>query len=429
MIAGFLFLMGLIKRVLIVAPVSILGVWEDEFKNANFDYEVTILSGSGANKRKQIEEVSKKETNALQIIVVNYESSWRLQDSLINNFNADLIIADEGHKIKDGKSSQSKGLHAMSDKAKYRLLLTGTPVTGKEIDLFSEFRFVNKYIYGESFYRWRCFYFNMTGFNLHVPVFKKELFDEFQNKFMSVSYRVRKDECLDLPEQTEEIIPVELEPDAKKYYKQLDEELYTQINQDKEITTTNVLTKILRLSQLTGGYLTDDEKDVNVVSTAKMEALIDLVDRAMNEDKKLVIIARFKAELDAIEDMLSIKKIRYSIVRGGIDAEDRNNMIRDFQENPECKVFVGQIATCGLGITLTSASTMIFYSLDYSMSNHEQCRSRIHRAGQTKNCHYIYLVAKGTIDRKVLRAIKNKVSLAESLVDDYRNGKKTTDEK
>ena len=244
---------------------------------------------------------------------------------------------------------------------------------------------------------------------------------------MSIAYRVRKDECLDLPPVTEEVRTLELEPEAKKIYKQLEDEMFARFKDDKELTVTNVLTKILRLSQVTGGYLpNDNDTDSSNVSTVKMEALIDIIDSARQEDKKLVIIARFNNELDAIEDMLALKKIKYSVIRG--DIKNRDEQIKEFQENPECKVFVGQIATCGLGITLTAASTMVFYSMDYSMSNFEQCKARIHRSGQTENCHYIYLVCKNTIDRKVLRALRNKVDLAKSLVDDFKAGNRTSED-
>ena len=103
--------------------------------------------------------------------------------------------------------------------------------------------------------------------------------------------------------------------------------------------------------------------------------------------------------------------------------KDRDSEIHSFQYDEKCRVFVGQIAAAGLGITLTAASTMIFYSLDYSMSNFEQAKARIHRAGQTEKCHYIYLVCKDTVDRKVLYALRKKINLAKMLVDDYRKGK------
>ena len=424
-VTGKLYQKEKISKVLIVAPLSILGVWEEEFlKFANFSYELKVLTGSVANKKKQLKEF--KNDEKLKVAVINYESAWRMKNELLE-YGADLIIADEGHKLKDNRSSQSKGMHELGDKARYKLLLTGTVITNKEIDVFSQYRFLDKRVFGDSFYKWRNYYFTMGGYGRHTPIFKKALTDDFQNKFMSIAYRVRKDECLDLPPITEEVRILDLESDAKKIYNQLESEMFTRFKDEKELTVTNVLTKILRLSQVTGGYLPNDNDNYSTnVSTAKMEALIDIVDSSMQEDKKLVIIARFNNELDAIEDMLALKKIKYSVVRGNI--KDRDEQIKEFQENPDYKVFVGQIATCGLGITLTKASTMVFYSMDYSMSNFEQCKARIHRTGQTENCHYIYLVCKNTIDRKVLRALRNKVDLAKSLVDDFRAGKKTSEE-
>ena len=425
MIAGRLYQEDKIKKVLIVAPLSILGVWEDEFRKfANFSYELKVLTGTLANKKKQLTTFASDEK--LKVAVVNYESSWRMKDELLK-FNADLIIADEGHKLKDNRSSQSKGMQELGDKARYKLLLTGTVITNKEIDIFSQYRFLDKSIFGDSFYKWRNYYFTMGGYGLHTPIFKKALTDEFQNKFMSIAYRVRKDECLDLPPVTEEIRALDLEPEARKIYKQLEDEMFARFKDDKELTVTNVLTKILRLSQVTGGYLPNDNDSQSTnISTVKMEALIDIIDSARQEDKKVVVIARFNNELDAIEDMLQLKKIKYAVVRG--EVKNRDEQISEFQNNPECKVFVGQIATCGLGITITASSIMVFYSMDYSMSNFEQCKARIHRAGQKENCHYIYLVCKNTVDRKVLRALRNKIDLAKSLVDDFKIGKKTSEE-
>lgn len=131
-------------------------------------------------------------------------------------------------------------------------------------------------------------------------------------------------------------------------------------------------------------------------------------------------MARFVPEPDDIEIMLKKKKIGYSVIRGGV--KDRDKQIHRFQYDADCMVFVGNIAAAGIGITLTAASTMIFYSLDYSMSNFKQAKARIHRVSQKENYLYVYLVAKGTVDVKVLRALRDKVNLAKSLVDDYRNG-------
>lgn len=219
--------------------------------------------------------------------------------------------------------------------------------------------------------------------------------------------------------KSEEVRYVQLEPKAMKIYKELEKESYTELG-DSEVSAVNVLTKLLRLSQVTGGHLTDDEGDTNLVSTDKLKALSDILDSAIAEEKKLVVMARFVPELNDIQALLEKKGIGYAVVRGGV--KNREEEIRRFQEDADCRVFVGQIAAAGLGITLTAASTMVFYSLDYSMSNFEQAKARIHRVSQKDNCLYIYLVAKGTVDTKVLRALRHKVDLAKSLVDDYRKG-------
>jgi SNF2 family DNA or RNA helicase len=183
-----------------------------------------------------------------------------------------------------------------------------------------------------------------------------------------------------------------------------------------------VLTKILRLSQLTGGFLSnDDGTAISKISTAKLQALEDIVEDVLESDKKLVIIARFIPEIKAICKLLESKKIKFSLITG--EVKNRSDEIEKFQNNTEVKVFVGQIATAGLGITLTAASTMVFYSLDYSMSNFEQAKGRIHRVGQNEKCTYIYLIARHTIDEKVLKSLENKSNLAKSMVDDYHTGK------
>lgn len=416
-VVGILYQFGLVKKLLVVAPLSILGVWEEEFARfAAFPYTMTILKGSREKKRQQLKQ---NPGDGLQVITVNYESARILEKELLQ-FDADIIIADEGHKIKEGRSKQSKVMHNLGDRATYKLLLTGTLITNKELDVFSEYRFLNSSIFGTSFFRFRNTYFDMVGYGGHVPRFRQWMLEDFQKKIHSIAYRVTKAECLDLPDITEEVVPVVLEPQAMKIYKELEKESYTELNGD-EVSTVNVLTKLLRLSQVTGGHLTDDDSGKHRISTAKLDALTDILDSAMEQGQKVVVMARFLPELDDIEALLQKKKIGYACVRGGV--KDRAGEINRFQTDDSCRVFVGQIAAAGLGITLTAANTMVFYSLDYSMSNFDQAKARIHRVGQKENCHYIYLVAAGTVDRKILRSIREKINLAKMLVDDYRKGK------
>ena len=423
-ITGALSQAGRIRRVLIVAPLSILGVWEEEFqKFAAFPYALAVLSGTSAKKLDTLRHMN---GTALQVVVVNYESAWRLEKAL-TTWHPDLIIADEGHKIKTHNIAASKAMHRMGAKASYRLLLTGTVITNKAIDVFSQYKFLNPAIYGNSFYAFRNRYFDMVGYGNHTPVLKKSMESELTEKLHSISYRATKAECLDLPETTDVIRQVELEPAALRIYRGLVKESYAELAGGEQgapvaVTATNILTRLLRLSQLTGGFLGNDETAaVEQVSAAKLSALEDILDGAVAEGKKLVIIARFLPEIKAICKLLEKRGLRYSCITG--EVKDRDEQVERFQKEPEVMAFVGQIATAGLGITLTAASTMVFYSLDYSMSNFEQTKARIHRVGQRMPCTYLYLVARGTVDEKVLAALESKADLARTLVDDYRSGR------
>jgi SNF2 family DNA or RNA helicase len=402
---------------LIVAPLSILCVWHEEFRKfADFEYSLAILNGS---ESKKIEKLRQMPTSGLQVAVINYESAWRLEKELAA-WDADLIVCDEGHKIKTHNIAASKCMHRLGAKARYRMLLTGTIITNKAIDVFSPYKFLNPAVFGNSFYAFRNHYFDMVGYGNHTPVLKESMAEELTRRIHSIAFRATKAECLDLPETTEIVRTVELEPQAKRLYQQLVRDSYAQIKTG-EITAANVLTRLLRLSQLTGGFLRGDDTDrVERVSSAKLDALSDIVDSAAQEGGKLVIIARFLAEIDAITKMLERKSIGYSVITGAV--RDRDEQVRRFQTDPDVTVFVGQIATAGLGITLTAADKMVFYSLDYSMSNFEQTKARIHRVGQRNPCTYIYLVAESTVDVKVLKALRDKANLAKALIDDCRAG-------
>ena len=417
-ITGALANAGYIRRVLIVAPLSILGVWEAEFSRfADFPYFLAVLSGTGEKKRDTLRHMTGA---ALQVAVVNYESAWRMEKDL-RLWRPDLIVADEGHKIKTHNIAASKAMHRLGQQAGYRLLLTGTVITNKAIDVFSQFKFVNPDIFGQSFYAFRNRYFDMVGYGNHTPVLKKAMEAELTEKLHSISYRATKAECLDLPETTDVIRQVDLEPAALRIYQGLVKESYAALS-GGEVTAPNILTRLLRLSQLTGGFIGNDETaSVEQVSAAKLSALEDILDGAAAEGKKLVIIARFLPEIKAICKLLEKRGLRYACITG--EVKNREEQVEQFQTEPEVMAFVGQIATAGMGITLTAASIMVFYSLDYSMSNFEQAKARIHRVGQRMPCTYLYLVARGTVDEKVLLALKDKADLARTLVDDYRSGK------
>jgi SNF2 family DNA or RNA helicase len=414
--AGWLYLNGKIQKVLVVAPLSIVGVWREEFeKFADFDYALAVLEGTTAKKADTLRHLTGK---PLQVAVVNYESAWRLEAEILK-WKPDIVIADEAHKLKTHNAAVSKAMHRIGAAAQYKLALTGTPVTNKALDVFSQMKYLNPAIFGTSFYSFRNRYFDMTGYGNHTPVLKKTMEPELTRKLHSIAFRATKAECLDLPPFTDTIIKVNLEPSAAKLYRELVKDSFTQLN-GADCTATNVLTRLLRLSQLTGGFLGgDDNPTPQSVSTAKLDALAELIETAQESGQKLVIIARFIAEIDAIKKLLEKQHIGYSAISG--EVKDRAEQVRKFQQG-ETEVFIGQIQCAGLGITLTAASTLVFYSTNYSMSDYEQTRARIHRVGQTEPCTYYHLVARGTVDEKVLKILRNKADPAKTLIDDYRNG-------
>ena len=401
-----------------VAPLSVLGVWREEFLFGMFPYTLTVLT-SDMSAQKKDAALRRADGPALQVIVTNYEYV-RSKEQAIRAWHPQMIIADEGHRLKDRTAKTSQALHRLGAAASYRLLLTGTPIVCKALDAFSEYKFLDPRVFGDRFPSFKLRYLRETGYGGYTLVLRPEMEPEFTRRLHAIAFRATKAECLDLPETTDIIRPVELEPAAKKIYRDLVQDSYAKLR-DGEVSVTNVLSRLLRLSQLTGGFLGDDSGGpARQVSTAKMKALADVIDEALYEGRKLVIMARFLPEIDAICTMLDQSEIGYVCIRGGVGGRDK--LVTAFQNEPAVQVFVGQIAAAGLGLTLTAADTMVFYSLDYNAANHEQARARIHRVSQRNRCTYIYLTATGTTDVKILKALRDKADLARALVDDYRRG-------
>jgi len=414
-LAGALFNNGKIKKMLIVAPLSIVPVWKEEFdKFADFDYHLEILEG---NSKKKEDTLHNLFGTKLQVAVVNYESCWRLEEELAK-WQPDLIVCDESSKIKNPQAKQSKALHRLGKKSKHNIILTGTPVTNNPLDFFSQYKFLDESIFGSSYYSFRARYAILGGYGNYQVIGYKNL-PELVEKAHSIAYRITKKEALDLPEQIDTIRYVNLEPIAMQYYRQIEKDSYAELEQG-EVITRNVLTKLLRLSQVAGGFIKFENDDqTHEVSTAKLDALEEIIDECLDADKKLVVFVRFIAEIDAIERLLKKRKIGYSLIKG--EVVDRAEQVSKFQNNKDIKIFVGQIQTTGMGLTLTAADTAVFFSLDYNFSNYEQAKARIHRIGQKNNCTYIHLIAQKTIDEKVLDALKKKKSIADLVVDNWRS--------
>jgi len=414
-LAGQLFTSSCITKLLVIAPKSIVGVWEAEVaKFADFDFTLEVLEGSFAEKTKALERLNRG--SGLKVAVVNYESAWRMEAELAG-WQPDFIVCDESSKIKNPQAKQSKALHRLGRVSKHNAILTGTPVVSNPLDFYSQYKFLDESIFGKSFFVFRARYAILGGFGNYQIVGYKNL-DDLTSKAHRIAYRITKAEALDLPDKVDITRHIALEAKSAEIYKHIERESVAELSSG-EVTTPNVLTKLLRLSQLTGGYIkSDDGERVESVSTAKMSALLDIIEECLDAGKKLVIFARFVPEIEAIARWLTQSKIGYALIKG--DVKDRAEQVAKFQTDPDCKVFIGQLQTTGMGLTLTAADTAVFYSLSYNFADYEQAKARIHRIGQTNKCTYIHLVAKGTIDEQVLSALAAKKNIADLVVDNWR---------
>lgn len=422
-VAGALYNLGKIDRVLVVAPTSVCSVWPHDLNQfAAFPWEARVLLGDKKKRLKALNELENWPFKALRIAVINYESTHRegIYEALAA-YKPDLIVCDESQRIKNPSAAQSKALHKLGDAAPFRMILSGTPVQNNAVDLYSQYRFLDPAVYGANFYAFKNRYCIMGGYGQHQIVGYRNM-DELVEKEHSVAYRVTKEECLDLPQQTFINRYVQFTDAEQAIYEQLRKSSFLELETGENVTATTILTMYLRLMQLTGGFLTADESTrPKQVNTAKLDALADIVDDyVVDAGKKLVIFARFRAEIAAIDNLLRLRKIQYGSIYGDVPMEERGKIVEDFQTNPDTKVFVAQIQTAGLGITLHAASTAVFYSYDYNYANYAQALARIHRIGQRFPVTYIHLVVDGSIDEKILAALENKEDMAKTVVDSWR---------
>lgn len=426
-IAGAGYQMGKIDRLLIVAPTSVVAVWPKELKEyARFKYTCKTLLGEKQQRIKQIDDLLKFPFKALKIAVINYESTWRSEIlEKLKEFDADMVIADESQRIKTYDAAQSKAMHELGDQARYKLILSGTPVQTAAIDIWSQYRFLDKSVFGENFFKFRGRYAIMGGYGNKKIVGYRDL-EGLIKKEHSIAFRVTKDEALDLPEQTFETRRIQFSPKEKSLYERLKKDSYAELDNGGHITATTVLTKLLRLQQLTGGFLVQDEaQKPQLVSRAKLDALTDIiVDYVIGSGKKLVVFARFIAEVKAIIDLAAKvlpKDLKQVAIYGDVKKEDRGDIVKQFQEDPSTVLFVGQIDTAGTGITLTAADTCVYYSKNFNYATYSQSLSRIHRIGQRNCCTYIDLEIEGTIDELISSALSRKEDMAKTVVDNWRD--------
>lgn len=424
-IMGALYLQRRITRVLVVAPSSVCSVWPHDLAAfAAFPYEVRVLLGEKKQRLEALHSLTDypNTANRLLVAVINYEATHRegIFEAL-EGYAADLIICDESQRIKNPRAAQSRAVQMLGDRAAWRLILSGTPVQNSAIDLYSQYRFLDPGVFGANFYAFRNRYCQMGGYGGHEVVGYQHM-DELTRKEHSIALRVTKAECLDLPGQTFVRRYVQLEPAARRLYAQIARASCAELENGEHVTASIVLTKLLRLMQLTGGFVQADGGDrPRSAGSAKLDALADILEDYVQEaGQKLVVFARFRPEIAAICQLLEQRGIRYGRIDGDVPMDQRGAIVETFQQDPGVKVFVAQIQTAGLGITLHAASAAVFYSLDFNYANYAQALARIHRIGQAQPVTYIHLLAEHTVDDQVLDALERKEDLARTIVDGWK---------
>ncbi len=401
------------ERTLIICPKSVVSVWPKEFDKhvdkTDVDIAVLPLSvGTVEQRAKQGQQFLRlcKMRGQQAVVVINYEASWReafAGFSMTAGFGC--LVLDESHRIKDAQGKASKFCAKLGEVIPYRLALTGTPMPHSPLDIFSQYRVLDPGIFGRSYYRFKQRYAVLGGYmQKQITGFRYQ--DELQKKFYSIAFRVGK-EVLDLPPAVHITRTCELTPAGRRAYKQLENDFVAEVGAGL-VTASNALSRLLRLQQLTGGFLRNDLDALHQVDTAKGDLLADVISD-IDKAEPLVIFCRFH------EDLNVVWKVAEAAGRSCGELSGRNNHLHEWQEG-ELNTLAVQIQAGGVGIDLTRARYCIYYSLGYSLGDYEQSLARVHRPGQTRETCYIHLLAENTIDEQVMAALEKRRNVVEQIL-------------
>jgi len=418
---------GKIDGVLIVAPKGVVKTWyEQELPTHLPDHieNVTVLWQSNITKSQQekLETLFEIET-ALHILVMNVEAlstdkGVKFATKFLNSHKIMMAI-DESTTIKTPTAQRTKNIIRLGDLAKYKRIMTGSPITKNPLDLYTQCYFLDPYLLDHaSYYSFRNRYAIMK--TMHVRGRSIQVVHKFQNlselseRVKDFSYRVLKEDCLDLPPKNFIKRHIQLTPAQKKVYEQMKKAAMAVLN-GKVSTTMTVLTQLMRLHQITCGHFTADDGSEQQVESNRMPELMSILE---DMDGKAIIWANYQKDILNIVNNISKKYGPGSVVDyyGLTPQEDRQNNIRKFQNDPECRFLVGTPQTGGYGITLTQANTVIYYSNGYDLEKRLQSEDRAHRIGQKKTVTYIDLICEDTVDEKIVKALRDKINIASEVM-------------
>jgi len=418
---------GKIDGALIIAPKGVVGTWyinELPTHMPNHIENVTVLWQPNITKTQQEKLDTLFEIGTdLHILIMNVEAfstekGKKFADKFLRSHRTIMAI-DESTTIKNPKAGRTKNILNLARDAKYRRIMTGSPVTKNPLDLFTQCYFLDPFhLEHESYYSFRTRYAimktaNISGRQIQLISGFKNL-GELSDKLKSFAYRVLKEDCLDLPDKIFIKRQITLTPDQRKLYDQMKKQALA-ILEGKVSSTKNSLTQLMRLQQITCGHFTDDTGSVQPIENNRVNELMDVLE---DVEGKAIIWAHYQYDINAIIKAVVKKYGPGSVVDyyGLTPKEERQDNITKFQGDPKCRFFIGTPATGGYGITLTAANTVIYYSNGYDLEKRLQSEDRAHRMGQKKPVTYVDINAQDTVDEKIVKALRSKINIASQVL-------------
>ena len=416
------------RKTLVIAPLSVVPVWEVEVpKHTPEDEQVRVVGLDSRSVRGKMEhcrqEMAKAEAKDERFVAaINYESAWREPfGEWALDAGWDFVVCDESHRIKSAGAKCSRYASRLADRVNYRLALTGTPMSNGPLDLYGQYRFLDKGVFGTSFNRFKQRYAVMGGYQGHEVIdYKNET--ELNKRMFSIAYQCDSDEVLDLPETVDMYRYAELSGQAAKKYDEVKNQFVTVLGEEdeKELTVVNVLSQLMRLQQISSGFLPDDDGEIHELPSDKLDLLDEVLDE-IPADEDIVIFARFKYDIE------QIKRVLEEHGRNPAEISGRMNEYEAYSHYYNCNgkldSVVAQIQAGGVGIDLSRASYGIYYSMGFSYQNYEQSRARLHRPGQESTVRFIHLLARGTVDERVQGALQAKEEIIDYIVNELTEGR------
>ena len=418
---------GKVNGALIIAPKGVYKTWySQEFPTHLPDhirYKLVLWQATINQKQKKRLDTLFKTGVDLHVLIMNVEafSTTKGMDfaKKFLSCHETFMVVDESTTIKNPGAKRTKNIINLAMHAKYRRILTGSPVTKSPLDLYKQCEFLDPYLLNHSsYYTFRSRYAtmrtaNFNGRSVQLVVGYKNL-AELSEKLKPFSYRVLKDECLDLPSKTYMKRIITLTPEQQKVYKQMKQMALAEMN-GKVITTATALTQLMRLHQITCGHFKADDDSIQPIKNNRLSQLLEVLEEL---EGKAVIWAHYQFDVQTIVKAIKKEYGEKSVVTyyGLTPNEIRQTNLERFQTKEETRFLVGTPQTGGYGITLTAASTMIYYSNGYDLEKRTQSEARIDRIGQKFPMTYIDILAEDTVDERIVKALRKKINIATQVM-------------